>query len=137
MVTSKHLVALVLWVLVAAVPLACRAPGEVTRAPIGRSTITISSDGSVLKHEDCVKIEVPPGALPEGAALSIERAPPPELPAGTTPVGNFYKIAASHELTSPVTLGLPIPASADRARLALYRFGDDGSRTVIDGTVEA
>ena len=97
---------------------------------------TATADGLTLRHPAGVSVEVPAGVLPEGAAATIQPTEPPELPDGIEPVGDFYKITTSVDLTGLATLRLPIPRGAATDELALYQLQADGHVVSYEGRLE-
>jgi hypothetical protein len=110
--------------------------GGRNRAANDQVQATVTADGLTLRHPAGVTVEVPAGVLPEGAAVEIQPTTPPDLPAGVTPVGDFYRITTSIDLTGLATLRLPIPRGAATEELAVYQLRADGQLVSYEGSVE-
>ena len=108
---------------------------KVAEAPPPLVRASVSDHGATLRNRDGVVVEIPAGALPEGATIEISPAPTPKLPEGVAPVGRFYKITTSAELTGLATLRLPIPAGAETSQLATYQIRADGVAVEYVGEV--
>ncbi len=117
-------------------------PGEarVTAAAEGPPPLvraSVSAHGATLRNRDGVVVEIPAGALPEGATIEIGLAPTPTLPEGVAPIGRFYKITTSAALTGLATLRLPIPVGPDAGDVALYQLRPGGELVAFGGRREA
>ena len=90
--------------------------------------VSIASAGS---------IEIPEGALPEGAEVNVETIDIPLLPDNVVPLGKAYLIRSSTELTKPVILRLIIPDGAqDIFSLVIVRVTDDGITSILTSSIE-
>ena len=110
---------------------------EAAEAPPPLVRASVSAHGATLRNRDGVVVEIPAGAMPEGATIEIGPAPTPRLPEGVVPVGRFYKITTSAALTGLATLRLPIPAGAETSDLAMYQLRPAGELVTYGGRVEA
>ena len=95
-----------------------------------------------------VKIHAGEGVLPEGAALKVKQITSGAdynkaklLLADVGKKFRLYDIAlhsngAEIQPNGLVKVSLPIPEGYDASKLALYRINDDGTKTLIESTVE-
>ncbi len=102
----------------------------------GRNSATTGETAQAAVTTDGLTLRHPAGVLPAGATVEIQPTVSPELPAGVTLVGDFYRITASAELTGLTTLRLPIPEDVAPDQLALYQLQADGQVVIYAGRVE-
>jgi hypothetical protein len=105
--------------------------GEVTDDG-GDGATRLDDNASIVAIDSGGFIEIPEGALPEGAEVSVETTRMPVLPDGVEPVGEALQITATAELTQPAMLHLPIPAGVgDASGLVIIRVEPDGGTTIL------
>jgi hypothetical protein len=97
-------------------------------------------DGGSLQSPSGAIIGAVAGTLagPLAATIDLAAAPATPLPAGITPTGPYY-VAATQELTiapadTPFLVGLPVPAGADTAHLAVAAFIPGGYASESEAT---
>ncbi|NIO20716.1 MAG: hypothetical protein GTN76_08270, partial [Candidatus Aenigmarchaeota archaeon] len=91
-------------------------------------TVPIESGGS---------IEFPPGSLPEGTGVIVEKTRMPILPEYAEAVGEALRIEADGDILNPVWLRILIPQGVvDPSTLAIFRVENSGVATQLMTEVE-
>ena len=94
----------------------------------------VTEAGVIVRGPDGFVVDVPPGALPLGAEVSVEPVDSLDVAAELSTVGNGYRIETDGDPSEPVALQFPVPDGEDSQGLALAH-SRDGRVDLVGGQV--